>query len=204
MCSQPNQFNYNKTNRLKEIKDKTEKSMTQEIIDKLMNDLNDNNIEVDKYSQRNKSYSNVEALRSIQKSIEELKKDIESIEANGEENKFLLFELKGDKLLKKLDAFGDLSQPKFEKLREERRIAIQQLNELSECLKQSSIENLRQLFKTICCYINRIPNEYKSYENLFNKVETFLNESKSPSIKEIDDYRFQLEEIKNKIIFDEN
>jgi t-SNARE complex subunit (syntaxin) len=204
MSSQINSFNYSKTNRLKEIRDKIEKCMTQEIIDKLMNDLNDSNIGVYKYSQRNKSYSNVEALRSIQKNIEELKKDIKSIGTNGEENRFLLFEAKGDKLLKKLDAFGDLSEQKFEKFREERRIAIQQLKELSECLKKSSIENLKQLLKTINCYINRIPHEYENYENLFNTIETFTNESKSPSIKEIDDYRFQLEEIKNKIIFDEN
>jgi len=176
---------------LKEIKEKFEKHMTRDIIDNLLNNIN-----VSSYDNSQKKFDiKFDELRNIEEKIENLQIQITDIKTNGEEKRFLLFEAEGLKLLEQLDKIEDLSDQKFEELRVERRKAIQRLKQLSEKLKQFSIENLKQLLSDVYKRVN----EQKTYEVLLNDIVVFINESKSLTFKEIDDYRYQLEDIKYKL-----
>lgn len=132
-------------------------------------------------------------LRSINSDIDQLEKKIETVKPYGSETRFLVFNQECIKLYTKLDAIGDLSDDVYADIRSKRKESYDRLDSLSDQLTVKAMNNLKKLLESLTYHRNVEMRE------LIEKIKKFIDGNDKPSIKDIEDYRYQLVEKKNSI-----
>ena len=112
------------------------------------------------------------------------------LKATAQTNKYLIYEDRCRKLLTKLDGI----QMDSEGERTKRKTLIERIINCSTILKKSSIENLKNLLSIV-----RNLDTTKVHRDVFDKIDKFIAQSSGSTITEVDEHRYELEDIKQNI-----
>jgi small-conductance mechanosensitive channel len=135
----------------------------------------------------------LKVLKQIEKEIENLTNKVKDIERNGRETLILSYNDERIKLFAKLDSIGGSSEEITDELRSRRRKSYTNLDELSKILYELALNNLDKLLKSLH-YLKINDQEFQKISNDINLIK---ENKKKATIKELDDYRYALEEIKD-------
>jgi hypothetical protein len=130
-------------------------------------------------------------LESVEENITELEEMFSDLQSNAYDNKFLHFDAKLVELLRELDGLDYL---KDETLRLKRRNNYEALEKLSEKLKNLAFKDLESLYSKVSKKIS-MNNQLDLQCSVIQHIESFLRSNEGTTIREIDDFRYELYEI---------
>jgi hypothetical protein len=131
-------------------------------------------------------------LKSIEDNIQKLQNKISQIEANGKENRFLLLNEECIKLFAKLDSMGEPNDENSGALRNRRKESYTLLDKLSKELNVLAMDNLKKLLNSV----ESLNSNDSELRKLISDINLFIINNENASIKDIDKYRYLLEEKK--------
>jgi len=131
-------------------------------------------------------------LKTIEDEIQKLQNQINEVKADGTETRILSYNDKCIKLYAKLDSIADSAQEITESIRTRRKKSYSNLEDLSKQLNELALTNLNSLLKSVM----RSSVSDPEIKKLFNEINPINERNKKASIKELDNYRYLLEQIK--------
>jgi hypothetical protein len=173
---------------------KTVDKKLRQLMDNALNVINFENIDnnINKNEPIHQNSTQLLVLKSIEDNIHKLQNKISQIEANGKENTFLSLNEQCIQLFAKLDSMGDLNHHNSSALRNRRKECYLLLEKLSKQLNVLAMDNLKKLLNSV----KSLNSNDLELTKLISDINLFIINNKNASIKDIDEYRYLLQDKK--------